>query len=180
MGSLRARHDWATSLSLFTFLHWRRKWQPTPVFLPGESQGQGSLVGCRLWVTQSQTRLKRLSSSSGSSIFNFLRNLHIVCQSNLTNSYSYQQCTRAPFSPRPHQHLLSFVILGTIILTGVRWYLVVLICISLMMSDVEHPFVHQLAICKLSFRKYLFSSSVYSVLKSLFFWYWVVWVPYMF
>ena len=49
MGSLRVRHDWATSLSLFTFTHWRRKWQPTPVFLPGESQGQGSLVGCCLW-----------------------------------------------------------------------------------------------------------------------------------
>ena len=46
MGSLRVRHDWATSLSLFTFMHWRRKWQPTPVFLPGESQGW---VGCRLW-----------------------------------------------------------------------------------------------------------------------------------
>ena len=40
MGSLRVGHDWATSLSLFTFMHWRRKWQPTPVFLPGESQGQ--------------------------------------------------------------------------------------------------------------------------------------------
>ena len=49
MGSWRVRRDWATSLSLFTFTHWRRKWQPTPVFLPGESQGQGSLVGCRLW-----------------------------------------------------------------------------------------------------------------------------------
>ena len=49
MGSLGVRHDWATSLSLFTFMHWRRKWQPTPVFLPGESQGRGSLVGCRLW-----------------------------------------------------------------------------------------------------------------------------------
>ena len=48
MGSLRVRHDWATSLSFFTFMHWRRKWQPTPVFLPGESQGRGSLVGCRL------------------------------------------------------------------------------------------------------------------------------------
>ena len=42
-------HDWTTSLSLFTFMHWRRKWQPTPVFLPGESQGRGSLVGCHLW-----------------------------------------------------------------------------------------------------------------------------------
>ena len=47
MGSLRVRHDWATSLSFFTFMHWRRKWQPTPVLLPGESQGQGSLVGCQ-------------------------------------------------------------------------------------------------------------------------------------
>ena len=56
MGSLRVRHDWATSLSIFTFMHWRRKWQPTPVFLPGESQGQGSLVGFRLWGrTESDT-----------------------------------------------------------------------------------------------------------------------------
>ena len=53
---LRVRHDWVTSLSLFTFIHWRRKWQPTPVFLPGESQGWGSLVGCRLWgCTESDT-----------------------------------------------------------------------------------------------------------------------------
>ena len=49
MGSLRVGHDWVTSLSLFTFMHWRRKWQPTPVFLPGESQGRGNLVGCHLW-----------------------------------------------------------------------------------------------------------------------------------
>ena len=56
MGSLRVGHDWVTLLSLFTFMHWRRKWQPTPVFLPGESQGQGSLVGCRLWGhTESDT-----------------------------------------------------------------------------------------------------------------------------
>ena len=49
MASRRVGHDWATSLLLFTFMHWRRKWQPTPVFLPGESQGWGSLVGCHLW-----------------------------------------------------------------------------------------------------------------------------------
>ena len=56
MGSLRVRHDWATSLSLFTFMHWRRKWQPTPVFLPGESQGRRSLLGCHLWgCTESDT-----------------------------------------------------------------------------------------------------------------------------
>ena len=56
MGSLRVWHYWATSLSLFTLMHWRRKWQPTPVFLPGESQGWRSLVGCRLWGrTESDT-----------------------------------------------------------------------------------------------------------------------------
>ena len=55
-GSLRVRHDWATSLSLFTFTYWRRKRQPTPVFLPGESQGRGSLMGCRVWGrTESDT-----------------------------------------------------------------------------------------------------------------------------
>ena len=56
MGSLRVGHDRETSLSLFTFMHWRRKWQPTPAFLPGESQGRGSLVGCRLQgCTESDT-----------------------------------------------------------------------------------------------------------------------------
>ena len=49
MGLIRVGHNWATSLSLFTFMNWRRKWQPTPVFLTGESQGWGSLVACRLW-----------------------------------------------------------------------------------------------------------------------------------
>ena len=72
MGSLRVGHDWATSLSLFTFMHWRRKWQPTPVFLPGESQGQGNLVGCRLWGRTESDTTEATSSSSSSSI-NLLR-----------------------------------------------------------------------------------------------------------
>ena len=49
LGLLLVGHDWAALLSLFTFMHWRRKWQPTPVFLPGESQGWRSLVGSHLW-----------------------------------------------------------------------------------------------------------------------------------
>ena len=56
MGMLRVRHDSATSLSLFTFMHWRRKWHPTPVFLTGESQGQRSLMGCHLWVRTESDR----------------------------------------------------------------------------------------------------------------------------
>ena len=56
MGSLRVGHNWAASLSLFTFMHRRRKWQLAPVFLPGESQGRWSLVGCGLWGrTESDT-----------------------------------------------------------------------------------------------------------------------------
>ena len=64
VGSLRVGHDWVTSLSLSTFVHWRRKWQPTPVFLPGESQGWGSLVGCHLRGRTDRKWLKWLSSSS--------------------------------------------------------------------------------------------------------------------
>ena len=64
MGSLEVGHGWATSLSLFTFMHWRRKWQPTPVFVPGESQGRGAWWAAVYGVEQSRTRLKRLSSSS--------------------------------------------------------------------------------------------------------------------
>ena len=68
MGLLRVGHDWMTSLSLFTFMHCRRKWQPTPMFLPGESQGRGILMGCHLWghtesdtteVTQQQQQQQR-------------------------------------------------------------------------------------------------------------------------
>ena len=64
MGSRRVGHDWSTSLSLFPFMHWRRKWQPTPVFLPGESQGRGAWWAAVYGVAQSRTWLKRLSSSS--------------------------------------------------------------------------------------------------------------------
>ena len=69
IGSWRVRHDWATSLSLFTFMHWRRKWQPTPVFLPRESQGWRSRWAAVYGVAQSRTRLKWLSSSSSNTGF---------------------------------------------------------------------------------------------------------------
>ena len=64
MGSQRVRHNWATSLSLFTFMHWRGKWQPTPVFLPGESWGRGSLVGCRLWGPTESDTTEQLNSEN--------------------------------------------------------------------------------------------------------------------
>ena len=66
-GVAKSRTRLSDFLSLFTVMHWRRKWQPAPVFLPGESQGRGSLWAAIYGVAQSQTQLKRLSSSSKSS-----------------------------------------------------------------------------------------------------------------
>ena len=77
MGSLRVGHDWATSLSLFTFMHWRMTWQPTPVFLPGESQGWGAWWAAVYGVAQSRTWLKWLSSSSSSSNLSDMKSLLI-------------------------------------------------------------------------------------------------------
>ena len=136
MGSIRVGHDWATSLSLFTFMHWRRKWQPTPVFLPGESQGWGSLLGC--WSMGSHRVGHDWSNSSSNSSMIMLGLTSWRLNMNQLLFFSYY-VTSDSFQPHELQHAVH----------ESRSFTISLSLLKLMSIESVMPFNHLILCCPL-------------------------------
>ena len=111
MGSLRVGHDWATSLSHFTFMHCRRKWQPIPVLLPGESQGWGNLVGCHLWGRTESNKTEATYQATAAALrvgaLETTQVIHPFYCSSQAEGYKYIQASKAGAQERMQRQVSS-------------------------------------------------------------------------